>query len=160
MRSRVVLLAVFLAAGPPLSALAAEQASALQALQLAPVTNVRRLIDLGCRDVLTVTTQIKPIAETRGNANLFREYQYRGLSFGTETDQYEIIFGAGLPASAFQAWGILDRGAALADMIGKFGEPEKAPGGAFAFVSSHDERAAVVARHDGANITRLEWHCR
>ena len=72
----------------------------------------------------------------------------------------KIILEATVAASAFQTWGILDRGTALADLIRKFGEPEKGLGGASVYGSDHDERAVVFLRQSGANVTQIDWSCR
>jgi hypothetical protein len=145
----------------PISGAAQAQAgSALAELGIAPITNVQRLVDLGCHDAGLIIARVPPFAEKKEPQSHFRQYVFRGLVVTTETVQQEAIFGSALEAHSFSDWGIFEGGRiSLADVARKFGSPWKIEGGAAWFVSEHDETAIVLIEFSGAEITRIQWSC-
>jgi hypothetical protein len=78
----------------------AEAGSALNEMGFAPITDFRRLVDLGCRDAMSITQKVPPSGEKTEGQSHFRQYRFRGLVLTTETVQHESIFASTIEANA------------------------------------------------------------
>src|SRR3954462_4204113 len=67
--------------------------SARRELRIAPVTNLERLIDLGCRDAMKISKKVPQVGEkVEKDGVFFRHYEYRGLGLTTQAVEVETTF--------------------------------------------------------------------
>jgi hypothetical protein len=137
-----------------------EPGAALRRFGIAPITDVDRLVALGCRDVMMMAKSIKPYDKARTKDRLFRYYRYRGLDLTTEADEAEAIFGTDLLAAGFLDWAVFDRAApSTDDVVRKYGAPTREEAGVLWYYSEENERATLQIYVVGGKVTRINWVC-
>jgi hypothetical protein len=140
-------------------AASADFGAALRELAIPPVTNVARLIDLGCRDVLAVTRRVAPFHEDKQDERVIRYYKFRGIDIITKKREFEVVIDVTIPRSSLAVWGVISQeSTSLAAVERKFGKA-RMKGDEAVYLSDHDERAIVTVRLDRSLIVRFEWLC-
>lgn len=156
----VCVLGVIVGQFPFSHAESSESGIALRELQLEPVSTIRRLIDLGCRDIKKVTKHVRPFKERKEGERTIRYYEYRGLNLVTEAVQFEEPLSSSIHASSLAAWGLISGdGASLIDVERKFGKPTETEDAAALYTSQHDERTIVFVRLNGNIVRQFDWSC-
>jgi hypothetical protein len=86
----------------------AQEMAPLSALGIAPITNIDRLVDFGCRDAMNITKIEKPNKQITDKEGLFRSYDYQGMTLTTVEQQVEGVWASKMLAGFLPRWGILD----------------------------------------------------
>jgi hypothetical protein len=133
---------------------------ALRRFGIAPITDVNRLVYLGCLGARKITKSLKALKKTKAEDGTYRSYEYGGFRFITIADQVEVEFSSTLSPGGFVRWGVFDSAEPSADEVTRrYGAPAKEEGGALWYYSDEDERATVRILIADDKVTRVDWSC-
>jgi hypothetical protein len=139
---------------------AEEVGTPLSALGIAPITDIDRLVEFGCRDAMTITKATKPTSQKTTEEGHFREYHHQGMDLVTVAREVEIVWASKMLAGFLPRWRILDSGDLfLTAFIQKFGKPFEVKDDVALFGSDSDERAILLAYVRGNALIAINWSC-